>query len=125
MGNFTRLLATKGDVNVFNIPVLDINDAVVPLPSDLKIWFTAKSDLALADAAAEIKLGSPAAGSLTGAAVFNSPGGIIQVTVPAASTASLPDYVLEFDCQIEGTGIPRTTVDQGFLYLTDQVTLSS
>jgi hypothetical protein len=126
MANESRHLRLKrGDTGVFNIPVTNAVGEPYTLPaSDLKIWFTAKSDLSLLDGAAEISVGSTNTGR-TGATVIDAAGGIIQVQIPAAVTADIDAYVLQYDCQIEHATIPRMTIDEGFLYLTNQVTLDA
>ena len=126
MANEARHLRLKrGDEGVYNIPVTTADGSAYPLPSSgLKIWFTAKSDLLLADNDAEIAVGSTEA-NRTGAEVIDAGGGIIQVRIPPAVSSAIDAYVLQYDCQIEHATIPRMTIDEGFLYLTNQVTQDS
>lgn len=114
----------RGDTGVYDIPITDALGNPVTLPGDLKVWFTAKSDLSLADNVAEIAVGTTNTGR-TGASVIDADDGLIQVQVPAGISVGIAAHVLQYDCQIEGTGIARMTVDEGFLYVTDQVTQSS
>lgn len=113
----------RGDEGVYEIPVTDREGNAVVLPGDLKVWFTAKHDLADVDADAEISVGTTNTGRTGITYVQNT--GIITVRIPPAMSAAVVPYVLQYDCQIEGTGISRMTVDEGFVYLTDQVTQSS
>lgn len=119
-----HLRLKRGDSGVYNIPVTNADGSPVPLPAGLKVWFTAKSSLLLADDAAEVAVGTANTGR-TGVEVIDANGGLIQVQVAPEISAVISAYVLQYDCQIEGNGIPRMTIDEGFMYVTDQVTQSS
>lgn len=113
----------RGDTGVYDIPVTNADGDPVPLPSGLKVWFTAKSDMSAVDASAEIAVGTTNTGR-TGV-TYDQTSGVITVTIPASVSLAIEEYVLQYDCQIEGTGISIRTVDEGFVYLTDQVTKST
>lgn len=113
----------RGDEGVYEIPVTTRAGVAVPLPAGLKVWFTAKSALTRSDALAEIAVGTTNTGR-TGVTYVEATGVITVKVSPTISEAITDFNVLQYDCQIEGTGISRMTVDEGFVYLTDQVTLS-
>lgn len=114
----------RGDTNVLVVTVTNLPSG--GLGAYGAIAFTAKRDISDSDAAAFISL------SLASGVVITTNGGtgvdgVLTITIPAASTATLPFYdtQLAYDVQVtDTTTTPHTvhTVAQGVLTVTADVT---
>lgn len=85
------------------------------------VWFTAKLDLARADAAPEtIQLST----ALGGVAILDPISGTFQVTIPSTATQALSDdAAFVFDCQVRaGSPARTTTVRRGIFTVVRDVT---
>lgn len=121
------LTILRGDTNVLTVTVTALGSS--GLSQYGAIAFTAKRDKSDADASAFISL------SLASGVVITTNGntttdGVLTITIPAASTATLPAYdvLLAYDVQlIDTTTNPHTvhTVAQGILTVTADVTQST
>lgn len=119
----TRLRMTRGDSAVFEVAVAIPATAYdqVPTPVDITgatIWFTAKRRLADADGSAVIAKVTP-----SGVVITSAAGGLAEVRLAAADTASLEaPTTLHYDVQVrDATGQTRT-VDAGLLVIQADVT---
>lgn len=114
----------RGDTNILVVTVTNLPSG--GLAAYGAIAFTAKRDKSDADASAVISL------SLASGVVITTSGnattdGVLTITIPAASTATLPAYdaLLAYDVQlIDTTTTPHTvhTVAQGTLTVTADIT---
>ncbi len=119
------LTLLRGDTIVLTVPVTNLPAG--GLTAYAKIAFTAKRDKSDSDANAFISLSAPSNGvtiTTNGNATTN---GVLTITIPAASTASLPAYdtLLSYDVQVTDTTTnPATvhTVAQGTLTVAADVT---
>lgn len=119
------LTILRGDTNVLTVTVTALGSS--GLSQYGAIAFTAKRDKSDSDASAFISLSAPSNGVVITTNGNATTDGVLTITIPAASTATLPAYdvLLSYDVQlIDTTTTPHTvhTVAQGTLTVTADVT---
>lgn len=113
MAKFEILEGTIGDTNMFTITVVVYGTSTPVDISSADMWFTAKHQLADADADAVFQKETGSGITLTTPA-----SGIATVTISPSDTASLTRTTsLWYDVQLKQTNGRITTVQQGLLRL--------
>ncbi len=106
------MIITKGDTRQFTVTVTDGNDDALDLTSYTMV-FTAKNDIALTDAEANISSTAVVATPASGIGVFT--------LIPGDTTIDVDTYF--YDVQISDSSDNVFTVVKGTLEISDQVTI--
>jgi len=115
----TTLRLVRGDTLALDLAVLKPDGTPQPI-SGSTIRFTAKARHSDLDAAA-ILAGSTVDGKVV---ITDAPGGLAEVTIPAAETAPVAPQSLYWDVQITAGTITRT-LDSGLLIIEPDVTITT